>query len=253
MMTDTDRAPALSITANAVSATTVLRALGVLNGSTYIPLRDKIIEAALNEPSAVVIDVTELDVPEESAWAAVSSARWLVSRWPQIPIALVCRYAAGRDALIHSGVLRHVPMYPTLDAAVVSLPCWRADRHRARAELPGTAQSLRRSRELVAGWLTAWSQTELIPVTKIIATTFVENVLQHTASDPCVRLESDGSVVTVAVEDSSTALAMLHEGVRRYGAPSGLRIVSALCRMWGNAPMPSGKTVWAVIGQENRL
>ncbi|WP_414684931.1 hypothetical protein [Mycobacterium sp.] len=120
-----------------MSETTVLRVLGALDRSRYIPLRDKTIEAALNEPSAVVVDVTEMDVPEESAWSAVSSARWLVSRWPQIPIALVCRCAAG-------------------------------------------------------------------------------------------RLECDGAAVTVAVQDSSTALATLREGARRYGAPSGLRIVSAL-------------------------
>jgi hypothetical protein len=26
-----------------------------------------------------------------------------------------------------------------------------------------------------------------------------------------------------------------------------------MCRMWGNSPTPTGKTVWAVIGPENRL
>jgi hypothetical protein len=38
-----------------------------------------------------------------------------------------------------------------------------------------------------------------------------------------------------------------------YTVPSGLHIVGALCRAWGNAPTSSGKTVWAVIGPENRL
>ena len=39
---------------------------------------------------------------------------------------------------------------------------------------------------------------------------------------------------------------------RTEGIP-GLEIVAALCRAWGNAPYPMGKTVWAVIGPENRL
>jgi hypothetical protein len=253
MMTDTDRAPALTFTANAVSETTVLRAQGVLDGSTYIALRDKIIEAALDEPKAVVVDVTELAVPADSAWSAFSSARWLVSRWPRIPVALVCGYSTARDAVSRSGVTRYVPVYPSLDSAVGALPSGRTLRHRARAVLPDTAQSLRRTRELVTEWLTAWSQAEFIPVTKIVATAFVENVLQHTDSRPCVRLESDGAAVTVAVEDSSTTPAVLREAATKYGIPSGLRIVSALCRMWGNAPTPTGKTVWAVMGQENRL
>ena len=41
--------------------------------------------------------------------------------------------------------------------------------------------------------------------------------------------------------------------VGRYIPPSGLGIISVLCRMWGNAPTPTGKTVWAVLGPENRL
>lgn len=254
-MTGTDRAHVLHVTANATGELTVLRADGVLDSSSYIALRDKIIDAALHEPSAVVVDVTDLDVPADSAWSVFSSARWLVSRWPRIPIALVCGHTETRDALALSGLPHHVPVYPTVDSAVGCLPAGSADpvRHRARADLPTRVQSLRRSRELVEGWLTAWSQTEFIPVAKIIATTLVENVLQHTDSRPCVRVESDDVDVAVAVEDSSHTPAALREDSTTTGAPSGLRIMAALCRMWGQAPTASGKTVWAVIGPENRL
>lgn len=104
------------------------------------------------------------------------------------------------------------------------------------------------------GWLTAWSLTDLIPVTKIVVTAFVENVLQHTDSMPMIRLETDGAAVFVAVADSSHRRAEICEAASMAGSPpSGLHIVSALCRAWGNAPTSSGKTVWAVIGPENRL
>ena len=105
----------------------------------------------------------------------------------------------------------------------------------------------------MAEWLTAWSRAELIPVTNIVVTALVENVLQHTDSRPRVRLETDGAAVTVAVEDSSHTPAGLREATMAMRAPSGLRIVAAMCRMWGNAPTPRGKTVWAMIGPENRL
>lgn len=254
-MAGTHRAPVLNVTANVAGELTVLRADGVLDGNSYIDLRDRIIDAALHEPSAVVVDVTDLEVPADSAWSVFSSARWLVSRWPRIPIALVSERSEVRDALVLSGLPHRVPVYPSIDLAAGDLASRSADpiRHRARAVLPTRVQSLRRSRELVEGWLTAWSQTEFIPVTKIVATTLVENVLQHTDSRPCVRLESDNVDVAVAVEDSSHAPAALREGTTANGLPSGLRIMSALCRMWGQAPTTSGKTVWAVLGPENQL
>jgi len=113
--------------------------------------------------------------------------------------------------------------------------------------------SLRRSRELVNDWLTAWSRADLIPATKVVVTEFVENVLQHTDSAPEVRLETDGSVVTVAVQDHSHRPPALNEYSTVRHIPSGLGLVAAMCRMWGNAPTSTGKTVWAVIGPENRL
>jgi hypothetical protein len=245
----------MTVASEAVGQTTVLRAHGVLDNTTYRSLRDRIIKAALEEPAAVLIDVTDLAVPIESALAVFTSARWHVGRWPEVPIMLVCARAAGRSAITRNGVSRYVPVYSTLSAAIDELTRTGSPRHRrrARADLPAQIASLRRARELVDEWLTAWSQTDLIPVAKVIVTAFVENVLQHTDTRPNIRLETDGTTVTVAVADGSPKPASLREARGAGDAPSGLQIVSALCRTWGNAPTPSGKTVWAVIGPENRL
>jgi hypothetical protein len=59
--------------------------------------------------------------------------------------------------------------------------------------------------------------------------------------------------VAVAVSDTGTALASRRESADRTEGIPGLEIVAVLCRAWGNAPDPMGKTVWAVIGPENRL
>jgi STAS domain-containing protein len=244
----------LTIAADAIGASAVLTPHGVLDSTTYRSLRDRIIKAALEEPQAVVVDVTDLVVPAESAWVVFTSARWHVGTWPEVPIMLVCEHPAGRSAIARNGVTRYVPVYPSLEAAIDSVSCVGVPvRRRTRAELPAQLTSLSRARELVTEWLTAWAQTELIPVTKVVVTAFVENVLQHTDCVPCVRLEFDGSAVTVAVEDADHAPAGVREYLRPNEAPSGLRVVSALCRAWGNSPTSTGKTVWAVIGPENRL
>ena len=246
----------LTVATEAVNPTAILLTVrGTLDSSTYRSLRDRIIKAALDEPQAVIVDVTHLDVPAESAWVVFTSARWLVASWPKVAIVLVCEHPAGRSAITRNGITRYVPVYSTIEAATdatswTGSPRWR---QRARTELPAKLTSLRRAREVVAEWLTAWSQTDMIPVSKVVVTTFVENVLQHTDSDPAVRLEFDGSAVTVAVEDASPVPAGLREEPKPYKVPSGLHIVSALCRAWGNVPTSTGKTVWAVIGPENRL
>lgn len=234
---------------------TTMRPRGVLDSRTYRPLRDSIIKTALEEPRAVIVDVSELEVPAESALAVFTSARWHVGRWPEVPILLVCDRPVMRSALARNGVTRYVPSYASVQAAMDALD--REDslqvRRRARAELPRTVTSLQRARELVVEWLTAWSAPELISTSKVVATTFVENVLAHTESRPGLRIESKGSTVTVAVSDGSGQPAALREESAHSPAPSGLRIVAALCRAWGNAPNTAGKTVWAVIGPENAL
>jgi hypothetical protein len=245
----------MKVTMEAMAGVVLLKADGVLDTTTYLSLRDAIIKAALAEPAAVIIDVTDLEVPAQSAWAVFTSARWHVGAWPETPIALICSRQAGRDAVRRNGVTRYVPVYPTVDEAIagVSQRDPQRGRRRARAHLPPDQSSLWRSRRLVEGWLTAWSLDELIPVTNVVLTALVENVLQHTVCAPNVRLETDGVTVTVAVEDESRRRAELPEASDGKHQTSGLSIVAALTRVWGNAPTSSGKAVWAVLGPENRL
>lgn len=245
----------LDVYAEPIGDITTVRPRGVLDSRTYRPLRDIIIKTALEEPRAVIVDVSDLVVPAESALAVFTSARWHVGRWPEVPILLVCEHRAMLSALARNGVSRYVPSYASMQAAIDALSVYDPPqvRRRARAELPRTLTSLQRSRELVVEWLTAWSQPELISTTKVVATTLVENVLQHTDSRPGLRIESKASTVTIAVTDSSHQPAELHEEAAHCPTPSGLRIVAALCRAWGNAPNSAGKTVWAVIGPDTAL
>lgn len=243
----------LTVAEESIDDATVLVPDGVLDSSTYQSLRNEVIQTALEEPRAVIVDVNHLSVPAETAWSVFSSAQWHVTVWPNIPILLVCADPLVVSALHRTGVTRRVPVHPTVGAALATLgPCG-IRRHRARAVLPADLSSLRRSRALVDQWLTAWTQVGLIPVTQVIITALVENVLAHATSWPQVRLETDGTTVTIAVEDDAHAQASVRETAEGSERPSGLRIVNALCRHWGNAPTPSGKTVWAVVGPENRL
>lgn len=228
---------------------------GVLDGASYRGLRDAIIKAALDEPRAVVVDVNKLSVPAESAWSVFTSARWHVSIWPDVPILLVCEPRPSVRAITSIGVSRYVPVHPTRQSALDavadrSLPL----RRRARTQLPDSRISVGLARAMVTDWLTKWDKRELIPTAATVATVFVENVLAHTDSAPVLIVEYFKDSVTVAVEDGSDRQPALHED-RDRGADivSGLAIVSALCRTWRSTPTASGKTVWAVVGPENKF
>jgi anti-anti-sigma regulatory factor len=244
----------LAVSAAAVGTAYQLAVEGVLDSRTYLQLRNRIIGAALGERRAVLVDVNALHVPDSSSWRVFTSARWHVRTWPDVPIILICADPGRRRTIARGGVTRYVPVHATVEAALARLTAGRPARWRIGTELPSSLASLRRGRELVAEWLAAWSHVELIPVATVVVNVFIENVLQHTACAPVLVLESDGAAVTISVQDGSPIPAARHEDPRRGGdLVSGLAIVASVCRAWGSTPMPSGKTVWAVLGPENQL
>ncbi len=243
----------LVVGSDSVGQIIVLTPDGVLDATTYLSLRDNIIKAALDDPRAVVVDVSGLPVPRESALAVFTSARWHVERWPEVPI---CWPATAIQGATPSPVTGSPAMALSIRASNLLVMHWLRGtgpgRQRVRVDLPAQVTSLRRSREFVDEWLPAWSMPNWIPVTKIIVTTFVENVLEHTAGDPESVLETDGATVTVAVEDTSHSQANLRESpnatvIRRAADPQ--------CAVpdVGKLADAAGKTVWAVIGPGNRL
>jgi hypothetical protein len=243
----------LGITATSVEDARMLTLDGLLDGTMYVPLRDTIVKAALDEPPAVIIDVTGLTVRDDPAWAVFTSARWQVADWPDIPIGMVCAHERGQNALRRNGITRYVPVYTTLQSALTELAAdeLRRYRRRARASLPPVKGSVRRSRELTAQWLAAWTRTDFIHAASIVATELVELALADADNALSLRVESDGSTVAVAVQHVNMARTMLRESVA--DAVSGLDLVAANCRVWGNYTSAAGNTVWAVVGPENRF
>jgi hypothetical protein len=243
----------LRIAASTLEDTRVLTIDGLLDETTYVPLRDAIVKAALDEPLAVIVDVNKLSVRDDPAWAVFTSARWQIAEWPDIPIGMVCAHDHGQNALRRNGITRYVPAYPTVASAITELAAdgLRRYRRRARVSLPLAESSIRRSRELVADWLAAWSRTDFAHAVSVVATELVEMALADAASALSLRVETDGSTVAVAVQHVDIENA----GRRKFigETVSGLDLVAANSRVWGSYTSAAGNTVWAVVGPENRF
>ena len=183
-----------------------------------------------------------------------TSARWLVSVWPDVPVLLACQSTLKRDAVRRAGITRYVPVYSTVSQAAELLPPVAGrSRRRARAELPATPASVPVARELVSEWLTAWSLADLVAAATVVTTVLMENAVCHGRGATVLRVESDGTTLTVAVEDDSPAAPVRHEAVSHAGGIPGLEFVNVLCQHWGHLPTGAGKAVWAVIGPDGRL
>ena len=227
---------------------TILIVDGVLDATTYLRLRNRIINAALDEPAAVVVNISALRVPTPSAYSAFTSARWHVSRWPDVPVLLVCGHATGRAALHREGVTRWVPVYDRLDAALDAFDdIGVRSRLRKRVELLPELDCVRLARELITEWLWNWGHGDKIKVANVIAAELVENVYAHTDSVAVLRVEAEGRAVTIAVSDHSDQLATRTESTHETFRLSGLHVVAALADAWGCVPSTDGKTVWATL------
>jgi hypothetical protein len=229
---------------------TILIVDGVLDSSTYLELRDRIVKAALDETLAVIVNISALRVPAPSAYAVFTSARWQVSRWPDVPVLLVCGHSTGRTALRRQGITRYVPVHDSLDAALAALDDvgnW--VRRRRSAELAPGPESVVLAGELVTEWLWDWGHSDKIATAKVIVIELVKNVYAHTDSTAELRVEANGSSVTVAVSDGSGRLASRIESTYETFRPSGLHFVAALAHTWGCTPSTGGKTVWATIAR----
>ncbi|MGE2835831.1 STAS domain-containing protein [Mycobacterium sp. SMC-4] len=232
----------------------LLEISGTLDSTTYRHVRDSVIKAALEEPDVVMVDVTGLDAPSTSAWTVFASARWHVSTWPDVPVLLICRDADRRASIARSAVTRYVPIYAATPSRSEIAVSRRDLRRRARAELPADFASLRQARQLISDWLAAWDRSEMALTASTVATILIENVLDHTTSDPALAVEAKGDTITVAVRDDNPLPAVRHEDPGSGAhTVSGLAIITALSRAWGNTPTADGKTVWALLGSENHL
>ncbi|OBI10668.1 sulfate transporter [Mycobacterium sp. E2462] len=244
----------LAVATRTDDSVAVLSVDGVLDASNSAALRDGIVAATADEPAAVVVDISGLQVHADAASRAFIGAHWQLPAKPHVPILLACNSRATRETITRSGVAHFLPVHSS-DKAAIKAQAQRSRRavRRADVRLPADLTSLRESRRLVREWLTAWSQPTLIPVALVVVNVFVENVLEHTASVPVIRIEAHGDTAAVAVSDANTAPAAQLPAPATGIDVSGLAIVDALSRAWGSTPTATGKTVWSVIGPENQL
>lgn len=116
-------------------------------------------------------------------------------------------------------------------------------------DLSATAHPVTSARQQAEAALTRWhAGTALTEDAVLVVCELVANAVLHGGGASGLTLVSlDDSTVRVEVSDGSRTTPAPRQPNRGRPGGHGLRVVRALCRSWGTAPHPRGKTVWAEI------
>jgi hypothetical protein len=238
--------PRLRVTLRQHRGAVVVEPVGVLDVLTYAELRDTLLKAAVEAPSAVIVDIEHLSMPSTHLLTVFSVVWMRVCEWPGVPLLLVATDSVRRAQLISSPVSGYVPVHPDLTAAMrtTSRP---PVRRRCCMSLPATAASSGVAREFVRQLCCRWGIVSMIEDASAVATELIENVVQHTESPAELRLELRKGILSVAVSDRDPRPAILREAASELMPSAGLAIVARVARVWGCTPTATGKIVWAVL------
>ncbi|GAA3001282.1 ATP-binding protein [Actinokineospora diospyrosa] len=234
----------------AAEGATVVVAGGVLDHTTYGRLRTHLLKCAAEAPSALVVDVSALSVPNPTVLAVFVAVDTQMSHWPGVPVSVVSPPHEDSPVPPDSPIRRFVPVYPTVAVALAAAAT--PIRRVVSSELPNnnTAMPLGRAlvREFCADWGADWGEESAL----LIATELVQNTIQHTLSAPKLRLELRRGLFTIAVHDDHPRCPPTSPPPRPGIGVHGLEIIAQLCHTWGATPTPSGgKVVWATLREKN--
>jgi anti-sigma regulatory factor (Ser/Thr protein kinase) len=97
--------------------------------------------------------------------------------------------------------------------------------------------------------LLAGHSAETIQDVLLVITELVDNVVQHTDGGGELHLIRDDDTVWIEVHDHSREFPLLQRTDPRRPGGRGLLLVAAVTDRWGSKPTPTGKLVWARLGQ----
>lgn len=227
----------------------VVRPSGALDAQTYAALRDVLLECAVEQPRAVVVELDGLVIRSQSLLSVFTTV-WIRTRdWPDVPLLLVAG-APHRELLRGAALRRFVRVHPTLAEALdgVDLPPPRERAHRVFLSDPS---SPRLAREFTRRVARGWDLPEPCVERAVqVASELVENTVLHTASEARLRLELSRGRLTVAVGDDDVVPAVLRDpGAAPGCGGKGLLVVAQVAKTWGCLPdrVNGRKVVWAVL------
>ncbi|MGW4487385.1 ATP-binding protein [Amycolatopsis sp. NPDC004368] len=229
---------------------TVLALEGVLDPVSHRTVRDGLLKAAAEAPNGLIADVSELAFADDARLSVFALVAMRLGNWPGVPFALVTRHPHQEALLNRSAVARYARIH--CDPAEAERHFADPVRRRAVREFPRGEATGELARRFTDEVLHAWRIPGISDYARTIVTELVTNTLEHTRSEPRLRLDLRRGICTIAVADDDPRLAELHEQLNPLDPGLGLKIVARLAGAWGcNRTWNGGKVVWATLRVPN--
>jgi hypothetical protein len=226
--------------------------IGSISGSLGLvdvtKLHTNLLKSLAEQPSALLLDLSEMYVTDPLALAVFSAAARQASRWPGTPILLFAPPPPTRE-LLNGHAYRRLNILDSLDAARARLV---ADPEAGQAtvsdELLPVSGAARHARDLATDACLRWDLPQLAGPAALIANELVCNVVDHAHTMMTLRLSLRPRYLTIAVRDGS-ATEVRPPGHIPIDARRGrgLLLVDATAHAWGCVPSADGKVVWASL------
>jgi hypothetical protein len=221
-----------------------LRVSGTLDQVTGDALQQAVRLRLADQPTLLLVDVTELRIGDPVGLAALSASICQATEWPDVPVVL-----CGADTRTRT-MISAAPECDGLEFAAdfpVAMAAAQAETvpPRIRVRLRPVPDACRRVRHLVDQACRAWHREDVAPTASLIATELVANVVRHacTSMDFTMRPLSDGRL-GMTVRDHSRRMPKPTDAGLSDPGGRGLRLVRDLTDAWGVLPVTDGKVVW---------
>ena len=224
----------------------LVRVRGELNRTTAVRLRATLLKCLVEQPDAVVVDLSRTVVAERVALSVFTVVSRQASLWPDTPL-FICGADARATDWLAAGHSR-LSTFPTTDEAMEAEP-----RRRTTCisdillPVVGSAQ---RARNIAVHACIRWEIPDLAAPASLVVSELVSNAVLHAGTMADLRLTRGHRYLMIAVRDGSFAPPRLPPlDPDNPETAHGLHLVDVLAQRWGVLPAEGGKVVWATLAQ----
>ncbi|BFU45073.1 ATP-binding protein [Krasilnikovia sp. MM14-A1004] len=221
----------------------VVTVRGRLDLATAPRLRQALLKCLAEQPEALLIDLSGIEVAGSTPLALFSSIARQAASWPGTPV-LLCAPPALATKLARGKLTVH----PDLDAARRATPHEGTATQSVHDGLLPVSGAVRHARDMATDACARWGLPHLIGPACLVVSELVANAVEHAGTMITLQISHRDRYVNISVRDGSPEPPRLIElDVLDRERGRGIMLVDSVATHWGWLPSREGKVVWATL------